>query len=195
MKLHFLPRYSLFRNLPCSTASHLMVESDRISVTLITCGIAQTIALDILNGYRIGHTTGRPYKTKFYCVYGKMFFIIESLFNSKRGWVVSKCKSSSKCAINSNTSELFVSPTFFFSTSILSLMMYIVRWYVIRWHYSQLNMWQNIWTAVTSWDSFWVVIWSQKTNLLENISIFQQLLFDFEVSRFGKYSYLFKLKD
>ena len=62
-----------------------MVESDRISVTLITCVIARTIALDILNGYMIGHTTGRPYKTKFYCVYGKMFFIIESLFNSKRG--------------------------------------------------------------------------------------------------------------
>ena len=114
MKLHFLPRYSFFRNLPCSTANHLMVESDRISVTLITCGIARTIALDILNGYMIGHTTGRPYKTKFYCVYGKMFFIIESLFNSKRGWDASKCKSSSKCASNSNTSELFVSPSFFF---------------------------------------------------------------------------------
>ena len=53
-----------------------MVESDRISVTLITCGIAQTIALDILNGYRIGHTTGRPYKTKFYCVYGKCFLLL-----------------------------------------------------------------------------------------------------------------------
>ena len=57
-----------------------MIEADRISVTLNTTGVTQTIALDILNAFgRIELTTGLLHKTKFYCVYGKIIFLINYL--------------------------------------------------------------------------------------------------------------------
>ena len=49
-----------------------MVEIDRIS------GVIRTIALDILNVDRIESTTCLLHKIKFYFVYGKRFFLIES---------------------------------------------------------------------------------------------------------------------
>ena len=47
-----------------------------------------------------GHTTRFLHKIKFFCDYGKTFFLIESFLSIKRLWVVSKHKSSSKCAIS-----------------------------------------------------------------------------------------------
>ena len=55
--------------------------------------------------------------------------------------------------------------------------------YLKLWYRSQLIMLQSIW-LIASWDSLWVVIWSYKSKLVENTSIFYQLLFDFEVSGF-----------
>ena len=45
---------------------------------------------------RIGHTTGLLHKIKFYCVYSKMFLLIEPFISSRRLRVMSKYKSSSK---------------------------------------------------------------------------------------------------
>ena len=63
----------------------LTVEADKISVALNTPGVSRTIALNILNVFdKIEHITGLLHKIKPYCVYGKIFFLIESIFRSRR---------------------------------------------------------------------------------------------------------------
>ena len=47
--LQLLTRYSLLRNLPCSTTSLLTVEADRISAALSTSDVTRIIACHILN--------------------------------------------------------------------------------------------------------------------------------------------------
>ena len=80
-----LTRYSSFNNLPCSSANLLMVEAGRISVGLNTSGVNHTITLDILKSFDIKeHTTGLLHKINFYCVYSKIFFLIESFRSSRR---------------------------------------------------------------------------------------------------------------
>ena len=49
---------------------------------------------------------------------------------------------------------------------------------------------QTIWLVETSSDRLRVLIWSQKSKLVENVSIFDQLLFGFEVSSFFVFFYV-----
>ena len=76
--LQLLTRYSLFRNLPCSTTNFLTVEADRISAALNTYGVTRSISSWyskwLLTGW--SNTTGLLHKIKFYCVFGKMFFLM-----------------------------------------------------------------------------------------------------------------------
>ena len=74
-----LIRYSLFRNLPCSTNNSLTIEADSISVALNISGVLQTIAPDILNVFwqdRAYYTTDLLHKIKFYILYGKCLFLL-----------------------------------------------------------------------------------------------------------------------
>ena len=68
-----------------STTNLLTVEADKISVALNIPGVSRTIALNILNFFdKIEHITGLLHKIKPYCVYGKIFFLTESIFRSRR---------------------------------------------------------------------------------------------------------------
>ena len=81
----FQSRYSFLKILPCYTTNLLTDETDKISVALNTSGATRAIALDILNVFdKIEHSIGLPQKIRFYCVYCKMFFHIESFFSSTR---------------------------------------------------------------------------------------------------------------
>ena len=71
---------------------------------------------------RIEHATGLLYKIKFYIVYGKMFFLIDSFLSSIRLWVVFEVYD-----WLSNASEFYHDPYLFSSTLIVSLMMFCVR--------------------------------------------------------------------
>ena len=51
--MQLITRYSIFRNLPCSTTNILTVEADRTSVALNISGVSRTIGLDILNGFKL----------------------------------------------------------------------------------------------------------------------------------------------
>ena len=93
--LQLLTRYSRFRNLPCFTNNLLMVEVDRFSVAL-------KISAVLL------------YKIKFYCVYGKMFFLSKSTSHLLSVPITLECV---------DVLSWFIS---FFSTSIVSLMMFCV---------------------------------------------------------------------
>ena len=124
----------------------------------------------------IVHITGLLHKVRLCRVYGKMFFLMESFLNCEE-YELSKC-STAKGAINSGIRQNSTSIHLFFSTSIVSLM-------ILSLWADELNMWQSIWLVATSWDSLVVVIWSYKSTLLKNSSIFHHLLFGFEVSRFG----------
>ena len=76
---------------------------------------------------KIELTTGLFHITKFYCFYGKIFLLIEQFFSSWKLCVVSKYKSSSKCAINSEMCQKSIFIHLFFSNSIVSLMMFCIR--------------------------------------------------------------------
>ena len=68
-----------------STTNPLSVEADKISVALNTPDVSRTIALNILNVFdKIEHINGFLYKIKPYYVYGNIFFLIESIFRSRR---------------------------------------------------------------------------------------------------------------
>ena len=83
--LQLLIHYSLFRNLPCSNTNFLTAEADRISMALNIFGASWTIALDILNIFdKIEHTTDLLHKIKFYNVYGKMLFLIDSFLSTRK---------------------------------------------------------------------------------------------------------------
>ena len=51
--MQLLTRYSIFRNVPCSTTNILTVEADRTSVALNIPGVSRTIDLDILNAFKL----------------------------------------------------------------------------------------------------------------------------------------------
>ena len=83
--LQLLTHYSPFRNLPCSNTNFLTAEADRISMALNIFGASWTIALDILNIFdKIEHTTDLLHKIKFYNVYGKMLFLIDSFLSTRK---------------------------------------------------------------------------------------------------------------
>ena len=83
-----LTHYSLFRNFPCSNTNFLTAEAARISMALNIFGASWTIALDILNIFdKIEHTTDLLHKIKFYNVYGKMLFLIDSFLSTRKLWV------------------------------------------------------------------------------------------------------------
>ena len=104
-----LTRYTLLRNLPCSATNHLRVETVRIYVALNTSGVTWTIVREISKSFDgIKHTTGLLHKINFYCVYGKIFFLTDSYLSSGRLLVASKCKPSSKYAINSGMRQNYI---------------------------------------------------------------------------------------
>ena len=115
---------------------------------------------------KVEHTTCLRHKIKFYCIYGKMFFLIELLISSRRLWVVLKYKSSCYCFINSEMriNSILIHLLFFylncFPDNVLCKMCEILCSHVIKW--------QTIWFV----DSLWVVIWPLKSKVLENISTF-----------------------
>ena len=116
-------RYSLFRNLLCSTAYLLKIEPDRISVAHNTFGVTQAIALDALNVF----WHDRAYywslhKTKLHCAFSQSFL------NRRRLRVVSKQNStSSKCVIKSGINQNSTLVYLFFFASNFSLRKYCVR--------------------------------------------------------------------
>ena len=85
--LQLLTRYARFKNLPWSTIDLWTTEDDTISVALNISGFTRTIVLDVLNfGYmmdnfiydRMDNFIGLLLKIMFYCIYGKMFYLIKS---------------------------------------------------------------------------------------------------------------------
>ena len=64
---------------------------------------------------RMKHNTSLLHKIRFYCIYGKMFFLIESFLSSRRveSWVV-KCKPYCECVTNSGMHQIFILIHFFF---------------------------------------------------------------------------------
>ena len=61
-----------------------MIDADRIFVALNIFGVSQTIALDILNVLWLDRAYYWTFsKTKYYIVYGNMFFIA-SFLSSRR---------------------------------------------------------------------------------------------------------------
>ena len=56
-----------------------MVNADRIFMALNIFAVSRTTAFD-----RIEHTTGLLHKIKFYIVYGKVFFLVDSFLSSRR---------------------------------------------------------------------------------------------------------------
>ena len=77
---------------------------------------------------RIKHNTDLLHKIRFNCIYGEMFLLIESFLSSRRVelWVV-KCQPYCECVINSGMHQIFTLIHLFFSTSIVSLIMFCVR--------------------------------------------------------------------
>ena len=107
--LQFLTRYTLLRNLPCSTTNNLRVETVRTYVALNTSGVTWTIVREISKSFdRIKHTTGLLHKINFYCVYGKIFFLTDWYLSSGKLWFASKCKPSCKYAINSGMRQNYI---------------------------------------------------------------------------------------
>ena len=107
--LQLLTRYTLLRNLPCSTTNNLRVETVRTYVALNTSGVTWTIVREISKSFdRIKHTTGLLHKINFYCVYGKIFFLTDWYLSSGKLWFASKCKPSCKYAINSGMRQNYI---------------------------------------------------------------------------------------
>ena len=107
--LQLLTRYTLLRNLPCSTTNNLRVETVRTYVALNTSGVTWTIVREISKSFdRIKHTTGLLHKINFYCVYGKIFFLADWYLSSGKLWFASKCKPSCKYAINSGMRQNYI---------------------------------------------------------------------------------------
>ena len=106
--------------------------------------------------------------------------MVECFFLLRHSLVVEDYKlSSSKCAINSDirlvSCILYIGPSLSFSSPIFSLAMYCVR---LLYELVILLSTHNVTKHLTCHNKL-------RSNVLENISTFHLLLFEFEVSRFG----------
>ena len=121
LKLQLLTCYFHFKNLPCSTNNLLTVKADRISVALNISGISRAIALDILNVLFLT-------KLSFTLVMVRSFFLLIHFLVVED---YELCKITSYILSVPLTLEcikiLSSSISFFFSTLIVSMMMFCVR--------------------------------------------------------------------
>ena len=121
LKLQLLTCYFHFKNLPCSTNNLLTVKAGRISVALNISGISRAIALDILNVFFLT-------KLSFTLVMVRSFFLLIHFLVVED---YELCKITSYILSVPLTLEcvkiLSSSISFFFSTLIVSMMMFCVR--------------------------------------------------------------------
>ena len=153
----------------------MTVETDRISVAkCLLTGLTECL----LTGLSILLVFFTKLGFIAFNYYIKLSIIFELFLSSRRLWVVWKYKSFTLEYVR----ILFWSISFFLWLSFFpdDVLCKIAIWT----DDTALNSSCDKASDLLQQAEIWVVIWSQKSKLLENISIFHLLLFDFEVSRF-----------
>ena len=142
--------YFLFKNFCFTfrcTANLWTVHADRIARVLKTSGATQTVVLDISKAFYRAWHTGLLYKIMLYG-FIKRCFILLSHFVLVKGfelfWSISHIPSVPLTPEWSISVLIYL----FFSTWIVSLMMFCVRWAGD----TALNSWCDVWLVAPNWD-------------------------------------------